>query len=116
MFRLDEFEVAGEVIDDLRDEPPPVNRVCGAELDSQLIEFFTDCLIAEDFLNAVLRVVEISSDRRDVDIGAGLRDHLQSLNLAYAAVGIKDHDFSLRHVRETRQSRLARVTGGRHED
>ena len=116
MFGSDEFKIAGKIISDLRDKPPPVNRVRGTEFDAEFFEFVADFFVAENFFYAGLRVVKISSDRRDVYIAADLRDHLQSLNFADAAVGIENHDFSLRHVRETGQRRLAGVTGSRHED
>ena len=116
MFASDQFDITGKVISYLRYKPSPINRVGTAEFDAELVEFVANFFVAEDFFNAGLRVVEVAADSRDVDVVAGLSDHLQTLNFADAAVGIEDHDFCLWNICKTSQGRLARVARCCNED
>ena len=71
---------------------------------------------AEDLLDAGLRIVKVAAHRADRDIAAGLRDHLQALDLRHAAVGIKHKDLRARHIGEALQSGLAGIARGGDEN
>ena len=112
----EEVGVGAEVVDDLRHEAAPVDGVGRREADALLGERFIECLVAEDLLDAALCVVKVARDGRDVDVLPLLREHLQLLDAADAALRVEDHDADLRHIAEALERCLARVTRGRDEN
>ena len=104
-----EFGIGAEVVDDLRHEPAPVDRICRRQLDVPSGKLLSKGLVAENLLDAVLRIVKIPLDRDDTDICALLRAHLQVLDLRHAARRIEHEDLDLIDIGKTFERRLARV-------
>ena len=113
---VDGIAVRREIIDDLRQQTPPVDGVGGGQKPAALRQRAGKCLVAEDLLDAGLRVVKVAAHRADRDIAAGLRDHLQALDLRHAAVGIKHEDLRARHIGEALQGCLSSIARGGNEN
>ena len=114
---LQQLRVSGEVVDDLRYETAHVDGVRGGEHDVRVGgELRGELLVAEDALDGGLRVVEVALDRAHVHVRAGLRAHLQLLNLAHLALRVEDGDRGAGRVCESGQRGLAGVAGGGGQD
>ena len=74
--RRPQLQRAGEVIDHLRHQPRPVDRIDRAEVERR-----RDVAIVEHPLHMGLRVVEAAFDRKIVDIGRAHRGHLAALDI-----------------------------------
>ena len=108
--------IGGDIINDLRHESAPVDRIRRGELHAVLGKRLLHIGIGEDRLDAVLAVVEIALDRADTDIFALLRLHLALLHRAHAVLGIEDHDARARDILKACECCLAGVAGGCRED
>ena len=81
------LEVAGEVIDDLRQQPRPVDRVDGADAVAAL-----EVQVGADRLDDILAIVEDALDREVVDVGVLQAEHLRLLERAHAPVRAEHED------------------------
>ena len=75
-------EIALEVVDDLRSNASPVDRVDRADAISLL-----ERGIGADGLDHVLAIVEHAADRNVEDVGIGDREHLRGLKRAHFPQG-----------------------------
>ena len=79
-------EIALEVVDDLRRNPRPVDRVDGADA-----IFPLERGIGADGLDQVLAIVEHAADRDVENVGVGKREHLRGLKRAHFPQG-REHE------------------------
>ena len=93
-------EIALEVVDDLRGDARPVDRVDGADRVARL-EF----RVGADRLDDVLAIVEHALDREIVDVGIGERKHLRRLERAHPPLR-RQHEHARCHA--CRASRIRR--------
>ena len=100
-----------EVIDDLRQDAGPVDRV-----DAREAHLVAQRQIAEQLLHDALAVVERSFDRERMDVALADRRHLAALDVGHAAVRIENVDVGLRLAAEGLDGRRAGVAGGRPEN
>ena len=77
----------GEVIDDLRHDARPVDRIHRRQADRR-----AERRVGEHRLHQVLAIVEGAFDGDGVHVGATHRRHLPALHLGDAALGIEDED------------------------
>ena len=88
----EKIAVSGEIINDLRNESSPVDRICAGKNNTVfVIDNFFEGFIREYRLNTVLSVVKVTMYSSYVDVVSGLRRHLKLLNGAYAVIGVKYH-------------------------
>ena len=112
----DGIAVCREIVDNLRQQAAPVDGVGRGQEPAALRELGSKRLVAEDLLDAGLRVIKVAAHGADRDVIARLRDHLQALDLRHTAVGIEHEDLRARHVGKALQGRLAGVARGGDED
>ena len=113
---LEQLGIGREVVDDLRHQTAPVDRIGTGQADIPLCQLCRDGPIAEDPLHAGLGIVKVATHGVDGDIFALLRCHLQTLDLAGAARGEEDCDLHTGDVVVAVQRGLAGIAAGRHED
>ena len=111
-----QLRVGRKVVDDLRHQPPPVDGVGAGQADVPPRQLFGHGLVGKDPLDAGLGVVKVAPHRVDRHIGPLLGGHLQPLDLAGAAGGVKDRDLHPGHVVVAVQGGLAGVAAGGHQD
>ena len=111
-----EVAVCRDIVDDLRDEPTPVDGVGGGEEESVFIRALGEVCVRKDRLDAVLRVVEIAADCHDVHVIAAGRLHLPLLHQAHAVHRIEHGDLHAVDVLVAFKSRLSGVAAGCDED
>ena len=111
-----EICIGTEIINDLRHQPAPVDGIGRRQLYTLDGQLFIEGLVSKDLLDATLRIVEITTDSRNIDVAAFLRQHLQLLDPADTAFRIEYHDPNLRHIAEAFQCCLAGITGRSNED
>ena len=108
--------IGGEIIDHLGSQAAKVNRVGrGGEL-SQPLHLFLKGLVREELFDPALGIVKIAPNPQHmgvVPLGGG---HLQGLNVADAAVGIKHGAAGAGHVSKALQSGLARIAAGGYQN
>ena len=110
-FVLRRREVALEVVDDLRRDARPVDRVDGPEPVARL-----ERRVAGDRLDDVLAVVEHALDRDVEDVGVGERVHLRGLERAHAPLR-REHEHAHAALAAHRVlGRRAGVARGRAEN
>ena len=100
-----------EIIDDLRQNPRPVDGIHPRQPHA-----IAEGEIVEHVLHARLGIIEIAVDGQRVDIGFNRRRHLASLHLGYPAMRVKDEQIDIRQSPERlhrRRSGIAR--GGPHD-
>ena len=115
--RRHEFGIAGDVIDHLRQQPPPVDGVGAGKGDAVLVQqLLGELLVGKGVLDAGLAVVEIAAHGPHLHVVAGGGDHLLALDVAHAAIGEQHADGDAVYALETLQGGLASVAGGGHED
>ena len=112
----DSVAVRRKIVDGLRQQATPVDGVGRGQEPAALRELGGKRLVAEDLLDAGLRIVKVAAHGADCNVVARLRDHLQALDLRHAAVGVEHEDLRARHVGKTLQGRLAGVARGGDED
>ena len=113
---VDVVAVSGEIVDDLRQQTAPVDRVGRGEEEAAARQLLGEIGVAEDLLDAGLRVVKVALHGADAHVVAALRHHLEALDRGDAAGGIEDEDLRPRNVGKALKRRLAGVAGGGHED
>ncbi len=104
-------EVAAEVVDDLRDDARPVDRVDGADRVARL-----EGGVAADRLDDVLAVVEDAVDREVVDVRVRQREHLRGLERAHASLRRQHEDAHVRLAAHRVFGRAAGVARCRADD
>ena len=115
--RRHEFGIAGDVIDHLRQQPPPVDGVGAGKGDAVLVQqLLGELLVGKGVLDAGLAVVEIAAHGPHLHVVSGGGDHLLALDVAHAAIGEQHPDGNAVYALETLQGGLAGVAGGGHED
>ena len=112
----DQLGIGVEVVDDLGQQPPPVDGVGAGEQHAPLLQQLFHGVVGEDAFHRGLGVVEVSLDGADHHVAALLGGHLPLLHGAHPVPGVEHGDFGPGHVLEARQGRLARVPGGGHQD
>ena len=105
-----------DIVDNLRHQAADVNRVCAGELHLFCRELRLKRAVPENLLDRGLRIVKIALNAHDRRVIALLRDHLEFLEAAHAALRIEDHNAGARDIRKARHSRLAGVTAGRGQN
>ena len=106
-----ERERRGEVIDDLRDDAGPVDRVHARKRD-----LVAERRVAEHGLHEGLAVVEVAVDRDGVDVAPLARGHLPPLDGTHATVREQDEDVRPVAAREGVDRRAAGIARGRADD
>ena len=106
-----ERDRGGEIIDDLREDARPVDRVDAGER-----EFVAEGEIVEQRLHDVLAIVERAFDRDRVHARLVDRRHLPALHVGDAPVRIEDEDVGPRAAAEGLDRRRAGVARGRADD
>ena len=98
---------AREIIDDLRNDARPVDRIDAGQSD-----IVAEARIAEQALEDRLRIVERAFERDGMDVGIGDRGHLPALHVRHAAMRIEDEDVDLIEPAEGLDRGGARIAGG----
>ena len=106
-----QLQRGGEVINHLRHQPCPVDRIDRA--DPVLVG---DVLVGEDALHHRLRIVEAAIDRDIVDIGRAHGGHLAALDVADAPLGVQHEDLDPVEPRDCIDRRATRIAAGRADD
>ena len=109
-------EIGVEVIDDLRHQSAPVDGVCTGQADAPLFQGRRHVGIGKDLLDAGLGIVKVAVHRIDMDVIALLGGHLQVLDLTGSGIGIEHRDLDAFQACITRQSRLAGIPRGCHQN
>ena len=109
--RRAERDGGGEVIDDLREDARPVDRVDAAQRQP-----VAKRQIAEQAFDDVLAIVEGAVDGDGVDARPVDRRHLPPLHVRHAALRIEDEDVDALGAAERLDRRRAGVARGRAED
>ena len=109
--RLRHRAIAAEIVDDLRGDARPVDRIDGADRVARL-----ERGVGGDRLHDVLAVVEHALDRDVVDVGVGERIHLRLLERAHPSLGRQHEDVDAALAAHRVLGRAARVAGGRAQD
>ena len=113
---LCQTEVGIEVVNDLRNQPSPVDGVCAGKANTALFKRFRHRRIGKNFFHTGLGVVKVSVHRVNMDVFSLLGRHLQALDLTGAGIGVKDRNLNVLKPGIARQSRLAGITGSRHQN
>lgn len=113
---VDGFRISAEIVYNLGNQPAPVDGVGRGEGAGVFIQFFSQFLIAKEFLYAGLGIVEIAFHRNGVNVVALLGNHLQFLDVTNPFLGIEHDDFRFRHIGKACHGRLARIPGGSHQN
>ena len=112
------MRIGGKVVNDLRYQAADVDGVGARKHSAGGLQALGKFLIGKDALDGTLSVIEVAADAADGDVVTLLRGHLQVLNAADLALGIKDGDARARSVGKTGECGLARVArrGGDDHD
>ena len=112
------MRIGGKVVDDLRYQTADVDGVGARKHCASGLQALGKLLIGKDALDGALGVVKVAADAADGDVVALLRGHLQVLDAADLALGIKDSDARARSVGKAGKCCLARVArrGGDDHD
>ena len=113
-----QLRIGGKVVDDLRHQAPDVDGVGARKHRAGGFKTLGKLLIGKDALDGTLGVVEVATDAADGDVVALLRGHLQVLDAANLALGIKDGDARARGVGKAGECGLAGIArcGGDDHD
>ena len=113
-----QLRIGGKVVDDLRYQTADIDGVGARKHRAGGLQALGKLLIGKDTLDGTLGVVKVAADSADGDVAALLRGHLQVLDAADLALGIKDGDARARSVGKTGERSLARVArrGGDDHD
>ena len=109
---VQQIPVGAEVVDDLRGQTANVDGVGAGQSEGQLLSLAG----GENLLHPGLGIVKVAPDGADVDVAALLGDHLGTLHLGHAAVGVEYADAHPGNVVEALQGGFAGVAGGSGED
>ena len=109
--RAAELQGRVEVVDDLRHDARPVDRV-----DRNQTGALEEALIGEAGLDHLLAVVEVTFDGNVMDVVAKDAGHLATLHLGHPVVRVHDEDVDILASLAAFNSRRAGVTGGRAHD
>ena len=104
-----QLRIGGKVVDDLRYQTADIDRVGARKHRAGGFQALGKLLIGKDALDGALGVVKVAADAADGDVVALLRGHLQVLDAANLALGIKDGDACARSVGKTGECGLAGV-------
>ena len=77
---------------------------------------FVKGLVPEEGLDLTLSIVEVAGNADDIGVVTLLRQHLQFLDMANAALRIEDHNLSAGHIRKAGHGRLTGIAGGGSQD
>ena len=113
---VDEGYVRRDVIGDLREEAADVDRIGAGKQHALFVSIGVDAGVDENPLQKALGVVEVTVNRRHVDVIPFLLLHLLLLHRADAFAGIEDHDIRACHVLEAFQSRFPRIAARRRQN
>ena len=111
LLRIHKVEVRGEIVDDLRQQATPIDRVRTGEHLVVLRKLGLERGIGENFLHAGLCVVKVAVDSAHADVFALLRVHLALLHGADAVFGIEHDHLRARDVLKALERRLAGIAG-----
>ena len=113
-----QLRIGGKVVDDLRYQTADIDGVGARKHGASGLQALGKLLIGKDALDGALGVVKVAADAADSDVVALLRGHLQVLDAADLALGIKDSDARARSVGKAGKCCLARVArrGGDDHD
>ena len=104
-------EIACEIVDDLRQQPRPVDRIDGADVVSAL-----EVEVVRDRLDDILAIVEDAFDRDVVDIRILQAEHLRLLERAHATVRAEHEDIDAAFAAHRIFGGAAGIARGRAED
>ena len=113
---LQQVAVGRDIIHDLRQDSSPVDGVCRREEIALVRQILAQNGIGEDALHAALRVVEVSPYGAHADVLSFLADHLQLLDIRYAAVWVEHKNFCMLHIAEALERGLAGIAGCRDQN
>lgn len=102
-----QLRIGGKVVDDLRYQATDIDGVGARKHRAGGLQTLGKLLIGKDALDGALSVVKVAADAADGDVVALLRGHLQVLDAADLALGIKDGDARARSVGKTGERGLA---------
>ena len=109
-------EVGVEVVDNLGQQPPPVDGVGAGEQQPVPGQQLLHLPIGEDALDRGLGVVEVPLNGADHHVAAFLGGHLPLLHGADTILGVEHGDPGPRHVLEALQGGFPRVPRGGHQN
>ena len=112
----DKLQIGIDVVDDLGQQPAPVDGVGAGEQHAVRFQLFLELGVGENLFHAGLGVVEVALNGADRHVGALLGGHLALLHGADAVPGVKHQDAGARHVLKALQGRLARIPRSGGED
>ena len=107
--------VGFKIINDLRHQPSDIDGI-GAGKEDALLGKDLSCTGGENLLYPGLGIVEIAPDAADRHIFSLLGDHLQPLDVADLALGVKYGDSDILHILKAVESSLARIAAGGCDD
>ena len=112
------MRIGGKVVDDLRHQAADVDGVGARKHGAGGLQALGQFLIGKDTLDGALGVVKVAADTADGDVFALLCGHLQVLDAADLALGIKDGNARARGVGKAGECGLAGVArrGGDDHD
>ena len=112
-----EVGVPAHVVDDLREQAAPVDRVGRAQGEPvPLGQLRGEVAVVEHRLDRALAVVEVAAEAEHGEVVARLRDHLQLLQGGDAGVRVVDADPGVGAIGEAVERRHAGVAAGRDQD
>ena len=111
-----ELGIGVRIVDHLGHQATHVDGVGTGERHAAPCQAPGDLTIGKDALDLGLAVVKGAIDAAHGDVGAGLRGHLEMLDLGHLALGIEHRDARALHARKACERRLAGVAGGGGDD
>ena len=113
---LHKAEIGIKIVDNLRNQPSPVDGVGAGKADISLFQLTGHGCVTENPLDTGLSIVKISVDSINRNVVPLLGGHLKALNLTGARVGIEHRNLDPFQSCVTGQSRFACVAGGGHQN
>ena len=111
-----QIAVGRNIIDYLRQNSSPVNRVRGGQKIPPFVQLRPQGLIRKNALDTGLCIVKVADDRADIHVFAPLRHHLGLLHRGNTVLGVIDLNPGLGHIRKSGHSGLAGIAGGSRQN
>ena len=113
---LHSIYISAEVVNNLRHQTAPVNRIGRREGISLLRQLITERSIAENFLHTALSIIKVTLNTENLNIFACLGNHLLLLDITHTLAGVENDNLRTRNISKTFQSSLASITGGSNQN
>ena len=116
LFVPQQVAVGRDIVDDLRQDPAPVDGVGRGEEVAPARQLPAEPLVGEEPLYAGLGVVEVAHHGGYPHVAPLLGYHLQLLDLGNPVLRVEHQNFSPGHILKALQGPFARVAGGGHQN